>query len=280
MKGKILDYSFFNNSGNLITDDGDQYEFSGNSWNEQPSPKTGDIVKVALSNTGMVDSISYLNASIPPSLSGGYSSTKTNSSSNTISEKEEIALNIKYIKEDDYNFFDWVLEAFGNFTNFKGRARRKEFWYFYLVSTIITIIASFVSGLAIVSLLLIIPALSSAVRRLHDVGRSGLWAFTLFIPIFIWSTILVLVTTLEIKTSGVRALIIGSVVLVWTTVFFIRGLKSDDTTDSIAKSIAISAIWMLMLVIPYISLPIVLYFMCKDTSPENNRWGAPARRMH
>lgn len=213
MKGKILDYSFFNNSGNLITDDGDQYEFSGNSWNEQPSPKTGDIVKVALSNTGTVDSISYLNASIPPSLSGGYSSTKTNSSSNTISEKEEIALNIMYIKHDKYNFWDWMLEATANFANLSGRARRKEFWYFYLANIILIIIASIYPNplIGFILLLLIIPSVSVIARRLHDIGHSGVWG--------------------------------------------------------------------LILLIPFLNI-LLLLFLCKDTSPQNNKWGPPARRMH
>lgn len=195
-------------------------------------------------------------------------------------QQEYVSLDSKYAVENDYKIWDWIFEAFSNFTNFNGRARRKEFWYFYLASTIITIIASiFLNSLAIISLLLIIPGLSSAVRRLHDLGRSGVWTLTLFIPIVIWVIIISVISALNIKPSGVGPLIIGSAVLVWTTVFFIRGSRSEDAADSIAKSIAISGIWTLMLVIPYISLPILLYFMCKDTSPKDNKWGPPAKQM-
>lgn len=209
MKGKILDYSFFNNSGNLVIDDGSQYEFSGSSWNEQPSPKTGDIVRVTLSDSGMVDNISYFN---PPSLSNKYNTPRTGSSNNTLSEQEKISLNIKYIKEDDYNFVDWVLEALRRFADLGGRARRKEFWYFYLANIIFIIIGSIFPHelIALVLLLLFIPSLSVTARRLHDVGRSGLWILASFIPLLNF---------------------------------------------------------------------VVLFFLCTDTSPKNNRWGVPARRV-
>ena len=212
LKGEILDFSFFNNSGNLVTDNGDQYEFSGSSWNEQPSPKTGDIVRVTLSDSGMVDSISYLNASNPPPLSNEYNKTRTGSSNNILSEQEKISLNIKYIKEDDYNFVDWVLEALSRFADLGGRARRKEFWYFYLANIIFIIIGSIFPHelIALVLLLLFIPSLSVTARRLHDVGRSGLWILASFIPLLNF---------------------------------------------------------------------VVLFFLCTDTSPKNNRWGAPARRV-
>ena len=32
---------------------------------------------------------------------------------------------------------NWYLQVLKNYTNFSGRARRKEFWYFFLFNTLI-----------------------------------------------------------------------------------------------------------------------------------------------
>lgn len=87
------------------------------------------------------------------------------------------------------------------YANFEGRARRSEYWYFYLFYMIffipiyaLTLSSLFLEGgtsLSIpVSILLLVficallvPSLAVSVRRLHDVGKSG-WMFLLgIIPI-------------------------------------------------------------------------------------------------
>ena len=91
------------------------------------------------------------------------------------------------------------------YSDFVGRATRKEFWLFTAFSTVITLalafITGFLSGLTTVGaikylylvfvLLMICPQIAVAVRRLHDVGRSGkllLVAFTIvgIIPLIVW----------------------------------------------------------------------------------------------
>ena len=40
--------------------------------------------------------------------------------------------------EEDYNMFDWWKKAMiNNYANFNGRARRKEYWYTFLVNILI-----------------------------------------------------------------------------------------------------------------------------------------------
>lgn len=83
------------------------------------------------------------------------------------------------------NYYIHVLK---NYVNFKGRARRKEFWMFNLFSFLVSIglgvIASF-SGITflsnIYSLAVFLPAIAVGVRRMHDVGKSG---WFLLIPIY------------------------------------------------------------------------------------------------
>ncbi|MDH0356927.1 DUF805 domain-containing protein [Morganella sp. GD04133] len=98
---------------------------------------------------------------------------------------------------------DWYSYAINiNYFNFKGRARRKEYWMFTLINNAI-IVSLYLATLYFsdlysrdfntISLVLtvffviyiivtFIPSLSVTVRRLHDTGRSGWWLLALLIP--------------------------------------------------------------------------------------------------
>ena len=99
------------------------------------------------------------------------------------------------------NMFDWYLKVVrDNYANFSGRARRSEYWYFVLTNFIF-MIALFILGMLVnaefilyvlYSLALFIPGLAVAVRRLHDVGKSGWFYLISLIPLIgpIWLLIL------------------------------------------------------------------------------------------
>ena len=88
-----------------------------------------------------------------------------------------------------------------NYCKFSGRSRRSEFFYFYIYINIILVILypsmlivainSEDNNLIILLLIPIliylvtfIPILSSMVRRLHDIGRSGYHVLSIIIPVF------------------------------------------------------------------------------------------------
>jgi uncharacterized membrane protein YhaH (DUF805 family) len=89
-----------------------------------------------------------------------------------------------------------------NYTNFKGRASRSEYWWFYLFCLVIDLGITALTTLSLgaetaelysllVNLILFIPGLAVAVRRLHDRDRSGWWlliGFTIIglIPLIYW----------------------------------------------------------------------------------------------
>jgi uncharacterized membrane protein YhaH (DUF805 family) len=75
------------------------------------------------------------------------------------------------------NFPTSVKSGISNFTNFKGRASRSEFWWFFLFSQLIQTFAQqiSVSTATVTWFVLLIPGLSVHVRRLHDSGRSLAW---------------------------------------------------------------------------------------------------------
>lgn len=99
---------------------------------------------------------------------------------------------------------NWFLKCIRQYADFKGRARRTEYWMFTLVCSIISyglqIIAPFCGDLQLIiggilmifGLVLLVPSFAVAVRRLHDVGKSGWFYLIVFIPIIgmIWLFVL------------------------------------------------------------------------------------------
>ncbi|CCB90071.1 DUF805 domain-containing protein [Simkania negevensis] len=68
-----------------------------------------------------------------------------------------------------------------NWGNFRGRARRKEYWLFFLAMIIGSIVINFLRISPFTQMLcsllyffvFMIPGLAVTVRRLHDIGKSG-----------------------------------------------------------------------------------------------------------
>ncbi|MGI4741134.1 MAG: DUF805 domain-containing protein [Janthinobacterium lividum] len=85
--------------------------------------------------------------------------------------------------------FDYFKEVFKKYTVFTGRARRAEYWWFTLFSMLLsyglTLLGFFVLDIPwlgnIYSFAVLLPSLAVAVRRLHDVGKSG---WFILIPIY------------------------------------------------------------------------------------------------
>ena len=83
-------------------------------------------------------------------------------------------------------FKDSIATCFKKYFDFDGRAARSELWWFILFGVIVDFFSKSIdpTGLgAILSLILIIPTLSVAVRRLHDIDKSGWWLLLALIPL-------------------------------------------------------------------------------------------------
>ena len=94
-----------------------------------------------------------------------------------------------------------VKSVFSQYVGFKGRARRSEYWYFALFQLIVAVVLSVLANLTssmifsglsgLFSLACLLPGLAVAIRRLHDINKSGWFVLIGLIPVI--GTILLIV---------------------------------------------------------------------------------------
>jgi uncharacterized membrane protein YhaH (DUF805 family) len=83
---------------------------------------------------------------------------------------------------------NYFLTALQKYADFDGRASRSEYWYFFLFNVLISIAVGVVAALiklpilsTIYSLVMLLPGIAVAIRRMHDVDKSGWFCL---IPIY------------------------------------------------------------------------------------------------
>lgn len=83
--------------------------------------------------------------------------------------------------------------ALANYSNFRGRTKRQDFWLWYLFTVLLTIPTAILDSLIfpshsyignVTGLFLLIPSLAAGTRRMHDVGKRGWWLLIPFVNIF------------------------------------------------------------------------------------------------
>jgi uncharacterized membrane protein YhaH (DUF805 family) len=98
-------------------------------------------------------------------------------------------------------FLDAVKAGFAKYASARGRASRSEYWYWTLFSVLVGIVALAADYVVfpssawgpidtLSSLALLLPSWAVAIRRLHDINRSGYWLLIVFtiigIPLLIY----------------------------------------------------------------------------------------------
>ncbi len=94
---------------------------------------------------------------------------------------------------------EYYTQAFKQFADFEGRWTRTQYWMFVLVNFLIGLAVNIVAGIIglavlayLYALVLFIPSLSAAVRRMRDSGRSPWWVLVGLIPVIGWIILIVL----------------------------------------------------------------------------------------
>lgn len=198
MRGYLLNYSIQTNTGYISGDDGHRYEFRGEDWQENSPPQKGSCVDFQIDGFGKAVAVF----------------TRIDDKNINFMNKIEARVQYEhqYEKEANYTVIDWFKKCLRNYINFGGRARRAEFWSFQLcywavfIIGLIIIILSFTNAVvasdsltglgifyivgcllvlawSVFSVLMFIPMVAVAVRRLHDINLSGFWLLLHFIAI-------------------------------------------------------------------------------------------------
>ena len=104
------------------------------------------------------------------------------------------------------NFRIAVIKCFMLYTVFTGRAKKSEFWWFFLFTFILGVMASIIDSTlgfdqaiggnggvtTLIQIATFLPSIAVGSRRLHDTGRSGWWQLIWiaiiigWIPLIMW----------------------------------------------------------------------------------------------
>jgi uncharacterized membrane protein YhaH (DUF805 family) len=89
---------------------------------------------------------------------------------------------------------NWYLTVMKNYAGFSGRARRKEYWMFFLIYVLIylavSIVGTIVLGenatvpIGLVALVHLLPGIAVGIRRMHDTNHAGWWLLVPLVNLF------------------------------------------------------------------------------------------------
>ncbi|WP_051538046.1 DUF805 domain-containing protein [Butyrivibrio proteoclasticus] len=189
------------------------------------------------------------------------------------------------------NFGQAIKSCFSNYANFKGRARRSEFWFFFLFCYVCSLALNMITSFAtsamsmqwvdsygdfnfsilgvygiqyLLGLLLTLPQYAVMVRRLHDTGRSGALALVKFIM-----DVAIMVLAI--------IMIVSCFSLVIATVAKGYDYEPDDA--------ALAGLGFLIIIIMLLALAalvidiILLIFLCQDSQYFDNKYGECPKKI-
>lgn len=123
----------------------------------------------------------------------------------------------------------WFVKCIRNYVNFRGRARRAEYWYFTLFMLIFIVAAMILDKLVFGKpqglfyycfyLFMLLPGIAVSVRRLHDTGRSGKILLWYYVYNFLW-IIASIATGASFLLSAIQGTVSGSPSVAFLVIFF------------------------------------------------------------
>ena len=149
------------------------------------------------------------------------------------------------------NAGDAIKSVLSNLTNFKGRARRSELWWYWLVYFLVAMILNFTLSMylqSVISLLLQLTLWSVTVRRLHDRGHGGWWV-----------------------AAAIIIGIVGNVYLAQSGFYEIMATVNPDVDAAMA--VLRSPVLMILGLLSFIVNITIFVFCVLDGKPGDNKYG-------
>ena len=158
-------------------------------------------------------------------------------------------------------FLDACKLAVQKCINFRGRARRSEYWWAILGLTIINILTSWIPYVGtLISLVVTLISFSLVFRRLHDTNHSGWWAGASFIA----------------GWAGIAVMILGAIMGGMSFADFTEGeeyLADSMSTALAGASIAYLGIGCILLLASGILGIVIFVFSLMDSEIQANKYG-------
>ena len=164
------------------------------------------------------------------------------------------------------NFGEAIKSVFSKYATFSGRARRSEFWYFWLFTLLVNIGLSIIPFMGFLSFLwclaVLIPSIAVTVRRFHDIGKSGWYYLIIVIPELLFFGYMFYFLFLVFKD------------LINTGIDFSNFYGSIGVVTECIKANSSSCGNLGIFGIIFLAAEILwLVWMTKDSQPGENKWG-------
>jgi uncharacterized membrane protein YhaH (DUF805 family) len=164
------------------------------------------------------------------------------------------------------SFGEAIKSVFSKYATFSGRARRSEYWYFYLFYFLVDLALGcipFLSALSVVWwLAVLIPSLAVTVRRFHDIGKSG------------WNYLIIVIP--ELTLMGYLFYNIINVIKEMVDAGFKYYNRADSVRAFLDRIMTNSSFLSTLGVLIFIDLVVTilwLVWMTRDSQPGENEWG-------
>ncbi len=132
------------------------------------------------------------------------------------------------------SFSQAVRTCFKKYATFNGVASRPEYWWFFLFNSIVSTLLNFTGVYALRglwTLIVLVPGLAVAVRRLHDSGRSAWWLLSVFLPAIALGVIA------GVSGSVGLLAIFVIVIFIWSIVLFAAPSKFENNPYRLDASV-------------------------------------------
>lgn len=155
-------------------------------------------------------------------------------------------------------FTQAIRSVLSGYATFSGRARRSEYWWFYLFTILVGLVSLVIDAVldtafnneigivgTVTSLVLLLPSLAVTARRLHDISRTGWWMLLPLVPL------------------------VATIVVGFVAVFSALFSTDADGTPAVAVIVLLVACVLLTLAA---SITLIV-FLCLDSHPRPNKYG-------